>query len=60
MLASSSFVVDYLLSLLTDPVTRKGDTLLDLAICEKKLDIVKYLVTECGVDIYGKYCSLYF
>ena len=41
--------------LLTDPVTREGDTLLDLVICENKLLIVKCLVTECGVDVYGKY-----
>ena len=42
-------------SLLTDPVTREGDTLLDLIICENKLVIVKCLVSECSVDIYGKY-----
>ena len=40
---------------LTDPVTLGGDTLLDLAIIEGKLAIVKCLVIKCGVDIYGEH-----
>ena len=47
-------------SLNPDPVTKGGDTILDLVISEGKLVIVKCLVTECGVYIYGKHsiCTL--
>ncbi len=44
----------FLVVMLTAPVTKNGDTALGLAICLEKLDLVKYLVTECGVDINGE------
>ena len=46
-------------SLIPDPVTKEGDTILDLVINEGKLVIVKCLVTECSVDIYGEHSVLY-
>ena len=43
-----------LLPLLTAaPVTKSGDTVLGLAVREGKLDIIKYLVTECSVSVNG-------
>ena len=40
--------------LITDSVTRSGDTLLGLAVQEGKVEIIKYFVTERGVDVNGK------
>ena len=41
--------------LLAAPVTYLGDTPLVTAIRHEKLDIVKYLVTECNVSANGEY-----
>ena len=46
-------------SFIIDPLTKGGDTLLDLVISEGKLLVVKCLVTECGVDIYGEHSERY-
>ena len=40
--------------LLAAPVTSLGDTPLAVAICHERLDIVKYLVTECKVRVNGE------
>ena len=36
------------------PVTESGDTMLGLAVRKKKLDFIKYLVTECSVSVDGE------
>ena len=41
-------------ALTTAPVTKSGDTMLGLAVCEGQLDIIKYLVTECSVNVNGE------
>ena len=41
-------------SLTTAPVTWSGDTMLGLTVCRGKLDIIKYLVTECSVSVNGE------
>ena len=41
----------------TAPVTKSGDTMLGLAVCEGQLDIIKYLVTECSVSVNGEHVS---
>ena len=41
-------------SLTTAPVTKSGDTIMELAVREGQLDIIKYLVAECSVNVNGK------
>ena len=62
MMRSNSFtplIYIFTHSLNPDPVTKGGDTILDLVISKGKLVTVKCLVTECSVDIYGEHSVLY-
>ena len=38
----------------TGPATKSGNALIEVAVQEGKLDMIKYLVTEQGVTINGK------
>ena len=40
----------------TAPVDRTGETALGLAFGERNLDVIKCLVTECGVPDNGELC----
>ena len=39
--------------MLTGPITKSGITLIEIAVHKGKLEVIKYLVTEQGVDIKG-------
>ena len=39
--------------MLTGPVTETGNTPIEVAVCEGKLDVIKYLVHQRSVDIKG-------
>ena len=41
----------------TAPVTKSGDSMLVLSVREGKLDIIKYFVSEQGVDVNGEFTS---
>ena len=47
-----SFPLVFLLT--TVPVTKSGDTMLELAVHEGQLDIIKHLVTEYSVSVNGE------
>ena len=42
-------------TLTTAPVTQSGDSMLVLSVREGKLDVIKYFVSEQGVDINGEF-----
>ena len=41
-------------SLTTAPVTKSGDTMMELIVRKGKFDIIKYLVTECHFSVNGE------
>ena len=44
--------------MLTGPVTKSGNTPIEVAVHKGKLEVIKYLVTEQGVDMSGKCTGL--
>ena len=42
------------LSLTIAPVTKQGESPLAVAVCEGSLDVIKYLVKECNVNVNGE------
>ena len=40
--------------MLTGPVTKSGKTPIEIAVHKGKLEVIKYLVTEQGVDVNGE------
>ena len=42
-------------TLTTAPVTKSGDSMLVLSVCEGKLDVIKYFVSEQCVDVNGEF-----
>ncbi len=55
----SSFCMNHSACIPAVPVTRWGDTLMELTIREQKLDILKYLISECIVNVNSKLLFVY-